>query len=68
MGIDGPLSRIATTDAQQQLGNGDLVLIEINPNGLLTQGMIAKGNLVLATDTGEKVANLINVSGKYSGR
>ncbi|MBK54584.1 MAG: hypothetical protein CMB51_01515 [Euryarchaeota archaeon] len=54
VGIDGPISRIATTDAQQQLGNGDSVLIEINPNGLLTPGMIAKGNLVLATDTGEK--------------
>ncbi|DAC14354.1 MAG TPA: hypothetical protein D7H86_02980, partial [Candidatus Poseidoniales archaeon] len=54
VGIDGPISRIATTDNQQQLGNGEKVLVEINPNGLLTPGMIAKGNLVLATDTGEK--------------
>ena len=54
VGIDGPLARIAQTTQIQNLGDGDQLAIEINPDNLLTPGMIARGNVILATESGHR--------------
>ena len=54
VGIDGPLARIAQTPQIQNLGNGDELVIEINPDNLLIPGMSAKGNIILATESGHR--------------
>ena len=52
--IEGPLERIATTAVTQTLSNGTSVTIEVAPSGLLVQGMLADGELVIADDAGFK--------------
>ncbi len=54
VGIDGPLARISQTTQIQNLGNGDQLVIEVNPDNLLTPGMIARGNVILATESGHR--------------
>ena len=54
VGIDGPLARIAQTAKIQNLGNGDELVIEVNPADLLTPGMVARGNVILATESGHR--------------
>lgn len=50
--LEGPLSRIATTQTQQNLGDGARVNLSIDPNGLLVPGMVARGDLVLRDSQG----------------
>ena len=50
--IEGPLSRIATTDYRQSLGPGSVLALEINPNGLLSPGMLANGKVQLYDEFG----------------
>ena len=45
--IDGPASQIATTQSPISLSSGDVIALEVNPSGLLTPGMIARGEVVL---------------------
>jgi M6 family metalloprotease-like protein len=54
VGLEGPLERIATTGNRQSLGPGDSIILEINPDGLLTPGMLAKGEVVIASDSGHQ--------------
>ena len=54
VGIDGPLERIAKTTKIQNLGDGDQLIIEVNPDNLLTPGMVARGNVILATESGHR--------------
>ena len=58
--IEGPLSRIATTDDRQSLGPGSVIALEINPNGLLSPGMLANGKVQLYDEFG--LAGEFNVS------
>ena len=58
--IEGPLSRIATTDNQQNLGTGSGLTLQINPDGLLAPGMIANGKVQLYDQFG--LAGEFNVS------
>ena len=44
--LDGPVERIATVTTQGSINTNDSIILEINPNGLLEPGMIAKGDLV----------------------
>ena len=48
--IEGPLSRIATTDYRQSLGPGSVLALEINPNGLLSPGTVSYTHLTLPTN------------------
>ncbi len=50
--IEGPLARIASTDARQNLGPGSSIVIEIDPEGLLSPGMIARGSIQLYDEDG----------------
>ena len=54
VGIDGPVARITTTTQIQNLGNGDELVIEVEPDNLLTPGMIARGHVILATESGHR--------------
>ena len=45
--IDGPASRIATTESPISLSEGDVISLDIDPSGLLSPGMIARGEVVL---------------------
>jgi len=54
VGLEGPLERIATTGNRQSLGPGDSIILEIDPDGLLTPGMLAKGEVVIASDSGHQ--------------
>ncbi len=58
--IEGPLSRIATTADRQSLGPGSVITLEINPNGLLSPGMLANGKVQLYDEFG--LAGEFNVS------
>ncbi|DAC51513.1 MAG TPA: hypothetical protein HA340_01685 [Candidatus Thalassarchaeaceae archaeon] len=50
--LEGPLDRIATTDPNQELGDGSIVNLTLNPNDLLVPGMVARGELVLRDSQG----------------
>lgn len=52
VGIDGPLSRVAETDVVQELEDGSIITLEISPSGLLSDGMIVRGEIILASDSG----------------
>ena len=54
IGIDGPLSRIASTDVNQKLATGSVIILEIDPAGLLSDGTLVKGEVILASDSGHK--------------
>ncbi len=58
--IEGPLSRVATTSNLQSLGDGSVLTLEINPNGLLSPGMLANGKVQLYDEFG--LAGEFNVS------
>ena len=52
VGIDGPLSRVAETQVNQELSEGSTITLDINPSGLLLDGMIVRGEIILASDSG----------------
>jgi hypothetical protein len=52
VGIDGPLSRVAETQVEQELSDGSMITLDINPSGLLLDGMIVRGEIILASDSG----------------
>ena len=52
--LDGPISRIGTTEPRIVLTGDDNLVIEINPNGLLQDRMSVKGELVLVSQTGHR--------------
>ena len=52
IGIDGALSRIAETTTNQELSEGSDIVLDISPSGLLQDGMIVRGDIVLASDSG----------------
>ena len=54
IGVNGPLERVATTDSTQQLNDGSEITLDIDPEGLLTPGMLVKGELVIASDSGHQ--------------
>ena len=52
VGIDGPLSRVAETSGTQELEKGSEIIVDISPSGLLQEGMIVRGEIVLASESG----------------
>ena len=52
VGIDGPLSRVAETEVDQELSEGSVIILDVNPSGLLLNGMIVRGEIILASDSG----------------
>ena len=58
--IEGPLDRVATTGTQQSLGHGSVLSLEINPNNLLSPGMLVNGKVQIYDQFG--LAGEFNVS------
>ena len=52
VGLDGPLSRVAETQVNQELSDGSKIVLDINPSGLLVEGMVVRGEVILASDSG----------------
>jgi len=52
IGIDGPLSRIAETEVAQDLEDGSVLIVNVDPAGLLSDGMVVRGEIILASDSG----------------
>ena len=50
--VTGPLSRVATTESRQNLGHGTILSLNVEPQGLLSPGMIAKGRIQLYDSDG----------------
>jgi M6 family metalloprotease-like protein len=53
--VEGAVSRIATTSTPISLSPGDPIILNIDPDGLLEPGMIARGNLVLSDSHGTEL-------------
>jgi len=53
--VEGAVSRIATTSTPISLSPGDPIILDIDPDGLLEPGMIARGNLVLSDSHGTEL-------------
>lgn len=54
IGIDGPLSRVATTETSMKLSSGSTIVLDIDPADLLTPDMIVRGEIILASDSGHR--------------
>ena len=54
VGIEGALSRIASTSQSQTIGPKSYIEITIEHNDLLSEGMLVRGELILATDSGQR--------------
>jgi M6 family metalloprotease-like protein len=50
--IDGAASRISTVLSQGEITSGDGIAIEIDPDGLLVPGMVARGEIIFVDDFG----------------
>ncbi len=53
IGVEGALSRVATTEQVQLISDGSVIELKINPGDLLVENMLIRGQVVLATDSGE---------------
>ena len=66
--IEGPLERIATTEATANLADGYDINLSIDPSGLLVPGMVAKGSIVLRDSQGmEQTAEVILTAEHFEG-
>ena len=54
VGIDGPLTRVASTEVNQKLSKGSVITLNVNPAGLLSSGMVINGEIILASDSGHR--------------
>ena len=54
VGVDGPLSRVATTENVQKLSQGSDIILDIEPGELLSDGMVVKGEIIIASDSGHR--------------
>jgi len=52
VGIEGPLSRVAETNVNQELEDNSVIVLNISPSDLLQDGMIVRGEVILASDSG----------------
>ena len=53
IGVEGALSRVATTEQVQLISDGSVIELKIDPGDLLVENMLIRGQVVLATDSGE---------------
>jgi M6 family metalloprotease-like protein len=60
--IEGPLSRIAEADDFVLLSQNGSYTLTIQPNGLLSDNMLVRGELILSTDEGGEWVILVELS------
>jgi hypothetical protein len=66
IGIDGPLSRVATTEITKKISPGSTIVLDIDPAGLLTPGMMVKGEVILASDSGHRYIITVELEAENS--
>ena len=67
--VEGAAARIATTSSPVILSPGDSVVLDIDPDGLLEPGMLARGNLVLSDSHGTelRIPLLLEAESPFTG-
>lgn len=62
--ISGPLERIASVNQRIEVSSGTELVLEVNPDGLITPGMLAKGELIFVDDLGQTEKIEIELTGE----
>lgn len=62
--VEGALARVASTDGVVTLSSGDEVELFVEPNGLLTNGMIARGEVILSDSNGISYTVNVTITGE----
>ncbi|RZD50485.1 MAG: hypothetical protein CXT65_02040 [Methanobacteriota archaeon] len=67
--VEGAAARIATTSTPISLFPGDSIILDIEPDGLMEPGMIARGNLVLSDSHGSelRIPLLLEAESPFTG-
>lgn len=67
--VSGAISRISNPVTQGVISPGDPIIIAISPNGLLKQGMIAKGELILTDSNSieERIPIILQAESPFIG-
>ena len=67
--VEGAAARIATTSTPISLSPGDPIMLDIEPDGLLEPGMLARGNLVLSDSHGSelRIPLLLEAESPFTG-
>ena len=67
--VSGAISRISNPVTQGVVSPGDPIIIAISPNGLLKQGMIAKGELILTDSNSieERIPIILQAESPFIG-
>lgn len=67
--VSGAISRISNPITQGVISPGDPIILEISPNGLLKQGMIAKGELILTDSNSieERIPIILQAESPFIG-
>lgn len=68
--LSGAISRICTPITQGNISPGDPIVIAVSPNGLLKQGMIAKGDLILTDSNSmeERIPIILQSESPFIGK
>ena len=67
--VSGAISRISSPVTQGVISPGDPIILAISPNGLLKQGMIAKGELILTDSNSieERIPIILQAESPFTG-
>jgi M6 family metalloprotease-like protein len=62
--ITGPLSRIASAPEQVEVSDGSVITIAIEPQGLVTPGMLARGEVLFVDELGKIESVEVELTGE----
>ncbi len=62
--VEGPLSRVATIQESAVIQEGSSITLTVEPNGLLTPGMLARGEVIIVDDLGKVERVDVEVTGE----
>jgi hypothetical protein len=66
--ITGPLARIVTAPEQVEISAGSVITIAVEPQGLVTPGMLARGEVMFVDDLGKVESVEVELTGEgFSG-
>ena len=62
--VSGPLERIASVEPRIEVSQGSTLILNIDPNGLITPGMLAKGEIIFVDDLGQTEKVEVELTGE----
>jgi hypothetical protein len=62
--VEGPLSRVAIIQESAVIQEGSSITLTVEPNGLLTPGMLARGEIIIVDDLGKVERVDVEVTGE----